>query len=95
MCFVEGGKVVENVISRRSSSGVGSRSSRSNRSEEELFADAVTDFADGSGHGEASDGVIQRFYSLQSVTENDISDTTVTAENGGETFYSFLSLCYI
>lgn len=77
----QSGKVLETTISRRSSGGVGSRSSRSTRSEDEVFADAVTDFTDTPAPGEASDGVIQRFYSMQRVTENDLDDIKHAAEN--------------
>ncbi|XP_021860699.2 uncharacterized protein [Spinacia oleracea] len=72
-------KVVETTISRRSNSGVGSRSSRSTRSEDEVFTDAVTDFIDTPSPGEASDG-IQRFYSMQRVTQNDLDDIKHAAD---------------
>ncbi|XP_021745866.1 uncharacterized protein LOC110711756 [Chenopodium quinoa] len=68
------GKVVETTINRRTSSGVGNRSSRSTRSEDEVFTDAVTEFADTPSPGEASDGGIHRFYSMQRVTQNDLDD---------------------
>ncbi|KAL2924067.1 Speckle-type POZ protein-like [Bienertia sinuspersici] len=74
-------KFVERTISRRSSSGVGSRSSRSTRSEDDVFTDAVTDFTDSPGPGEASDGGMQRFYSMQRVTQSDLDDMKQTAEN--------------
>ncbi|XP_021749153.1 uncharacterized protein LOC110714904 [Chenopodium quinoa] len=73
------GKVVETTINRRTSSGVGNRSSRSTRSEDEVFTDAVTEFADTPSPGEASDG-IQRFYSMQRVTQNDLDDIKHAAE---------------
>ncbi|XP_019103933.2 uncharacterized protein LOC104889764 isoform X2 [Beta vulgaris subsp. vulgaris] len=76
------GKVVERTISRKSSSGVGSRSSRSARSEDEVFTDAVTDFTDGPGPGEPSEGGMQRFYSMQNVNDSDFDDIKHTAENG-------------
>ncbi|GMH18622.1 hypothetical protein Nepgr_020463 [Nepenthes gracilis] len=44
-----GARIVESAISRRSSGGIGSRSNRSTRSEDDAFSDAVTDFADGLG----------------------------------------------
>ncbi|KAL9232738.1 hypothetical protein vseg_007810 [Gypsophila vaccaria] len=61
---------VKRTISRKSSSGVGSRSSRSNRSEEELFTDAVTEFNE-SPAVEASGGGMQRFYSMQNEFDRD------------------------
>lgn len=91
--YVEGDKVVERTISRRSSSGVGSKS---NRSEDDMFSDAVTDFTESPGPGEASDGGIQRFYSMQRVTVNDMNNTKQTAEDAstGETSYSCLVYNY-
>lgn len=74
---------MERTISRKSSSGVGSRSSRSARSEDEVFTDAVTDFTDGPGPGEPSEGGMQRFYSMQNVNDSDFDDIKHTAENGG------------
>ncbi|KAK9671398.1 hypothetical protein RND81_12G027400 [Saponaria officinalis] len=82
-------KGVKRTISRRSSSGVGSRSSRSNRSEDELFTDAVTEFNE-SPAGEASGGAIQRFYSMQNelprddierAEENPVADNLSTIEH--------------
>jgi len=80
--FVEGGSAVETTISRRSSSGVGIRSNRSTRSEDDVFADAVTDFVDSPGLGEVSDGVVHRENSLQNITENDPDGAELTAING-------------
>ncbi|KAH9611361.1 hypothetical protein KSS87_021673 [Heliosperma pusillum] len=72
---------VERTISRRSSSGVGSRSGRSTRSEDEVFTDAVTEFSESPAvvTRMASGGVMQRFYSLQN--ENEADDAQPTVEN--------------
>lgn len=71
-------KVVETTISRRSSRGVGSRSTRS---EDDLFADAVTDFVDSPGVGEASDDIGLGENSLQKIPENDPDGAKLPAVN--------------
>jgi len=91
--FVEGANVVETTISRRSSSGVGSISTRS---EDDLFADAVTDFVDSPGVGGASDGIGLRKNSLQKIPENDPDRTklpAVNAINGKPLLCLVLPLC--
>jgi len=93
-CFkfvVDGDKVMERTISRKSSSGVGSRSTRS---EDEVFADAVTEFSDGVGSELASDDLMSRGNSLQNKTEDDQEGFRLSAANvnGGKSITSFIGI---
>ncbi|GAB4844049.1 hypothetical protein Ancab_014013 [Ancistrocladus abbreviatus] len=77
----EGSKVVERTISRKNSSEVGGRSSRSNRSEDDLFSDTVTDFADIPVTEEVADGVRGLENMAAKVSENETDPAQSTVEN--------------
>ncbi|KAL9240086.1 hypothetical protein vseg_014346 [Gypsophila vaccaria] len=72
----EGGNAMERTISRLSSSGVGSGSSGSIRSDEDVYADATSEISENPATIKrvASDGVMQRFYSLESGNEMDSNE---------------------
>ncbi|KAK9725832.1 hypothetical protein RND81_05G172600 [Saponaria officinalis] len=67
------GNVAERILSRRSSSGVGSKSSGSIRSDDDVYMDAVSENSENVATITrlASDGVMERFYSMDNRNEMD------------------------
>ncbi|GAB2227870.1 hypothetical protein Drorol1_Dr00009698 [Drosera rotundifolia] len=70
-------KMGESLASRRSGSGFGSISSA--RSEDDVFADAATDFSDSPGAGEFSDAVKEPLTVSKKISGDIVSDVNLTS----------------